>query len=169
MLINYFRHSNYTTWISFKSNRSPHRIDNFIWSLSFLRQVKDCRVFKIVMRSNHTAIQTRFKITAIKSKVTEKVLSQINWKLIGYHKLTNEIFYNSLSKSIAGGTTHSNYNKRILEAGTNTVTINNNKNKVLFHFSRNSLFILIEERGALLFDYRTLGIGKDIHQRQSYD
>ena len=86
------------------------------------------------MRSNHTAILTSFKITEIEFKVTEKVVAQIDWKLIGCHKLNNELFKNSLSKSIADYTTYSNYNKHILEAGTNTATINNQRNKVWFRF-----------------------------------
>ena len=79
------------------------------------------------MCSNHTAILTTFKITAIKLNVTEKLLAQINWKLIGYHKLNNDLFNNSLSTSISGGTEYSNYKKHILEVGTNTVTIKNQK------------------------------------------
>ena len=74
--------------------------------------------------------------------------------------MTNELFNNSLSKSIYGITTYSNYNKRILESGTNTATISNQKNKGWFHFRRNSILPLIKERDALLFDYQTLGIGK---------
>ena len=112
------------------------------------------------MHSNHTAILTIFKIPAIKFKVYEKVIKNIDWKLIGYHNLTNEIFTNSLSKSIDEGTTYSNYNKHILEDGTNTKTISNQKNNGWFHFSRDSLLPLIEERDALLSDYRTVGIGK---------
>ena len=112
------------------------------------------------MRRDHTAIRTSFKLTAIKFKVNEKVVAQIDWKLIGYHKLTNEIFNNILSKSIDGGTTYSDYNKHILEAGTNTATISNQKNKGWFHFSREYLLPLIEERDALLSYNRTLGIGK---------
>ena len=112
------------------------------------------------MRSNHTAILTSFKLTAIKFKVNENVVVHIDWKLIGYHKLTNELFTNSLSKSIYGGTTYSNYNNHILEAGTNTAIIRNQKNKGWFHFSRNSLLPFIEERDMLLSDYLTLGIGK---------
>ena len=112
------------------------------------------------MRSDHTEIPTTFKITAIKFKVYEKLIDHIYWKLIGYHKLTNEIFNNSLSKSIDEGTKYSNYNKHSLEAGRNTTTISNQKNNGWFHFSRDSLLPLIEERDAMLSDYRTLGIGK---------
>ena len=81
------------------------------------------------MRKNHTAILPNFKITAIKFKVTEKVVAHIDCKLIGYHKLTNELFNNSLSKYISGGTAYSKYNNNILEASTNTETLNNQKNK----------------------------------------
>ena len=70
------------------------------------------------MCSYHTDILTSLKITAIKFKVTEKVVVHIYWKLIGYHNLTNGIFNNILFKSIADGTTYSNHNKHILEAGT---------------------------------------------------
>ena len=132
----------------------------FISSRTFFYQVNDCKLVNIRMRSDHTAILTTFKITVIKFKVTEKLVAQTNWKLIGYHKLTNDIFNNSLSKSIAVVIAHSNYNKHILGAGTNTAKINNHKNKGWFHFSRDSLFPLIKERDALLYFYRTLGIVK---------
>ena len=66
------------------------------------------------MRSDHTAILTTFKITAIKFKLTENVVAHINCKLVGCHNLTNDLFDNSLYKSIDGGTTYSNYNKHIL-------------------------------------------------------
>ena len=112
------------------------------------------------MRSDHTAILTTFKTTAIELKYYDKVIEHIYWKLIGYHKLTNELFNNILSKSIDEGTTYSNYNKHILEAGTNTATISNHKNNGWFHFSRDYLLPLIKERDALLSDYLTLGIGK---------
>ena len=114
VLLNYLRRNNYTTWRSFNSTRYPHIIDNFICYRPFFRRVKDCEVFNIGMCSDHTAILNSFKITAIKSKVTEKVVAQIDWKLIGYHNLTNDLFNNILSKYIAGGTTYSNYNKHIL-------------------------------------------------------
>ena len=72
------------------------------------------------------------------------IVSQIYWKLIGYHKLNDEIFNKNISKSIDGSITYSNYNKHILEAGANTATINNHKNKVWFHFRRDSLLPLIK-------------------------
>ena len=160
VLITYFRHDNYTTWRSFNSTRYPHMLDNFICYRQFFRRVKDCRLVNIGMRSDHRVILTSFKLTAIKFKVNEKVVAHIYWKLIGYDKHTNELFNNSLSNSIYEGTTYSDYKNHILEAGTNTATIINQNNKGWFHFSRNSLLTLIEERDALLSDYQTIGIGK---------
>ena len=135
-------------------------LDNFICYRSFFRRVKYCKVVNIGMCSDHTAILTSFKTTEIKFKVNEKVVAHIDWKIIGYYNMTHDLFKNSLSKSIAGGTTYSNYNKHILEAGTNTAIIGNQKNKGWSHFIRDSLLPLIEERNKLLYDYQTLGIGK---------
>ena len=135
-------------------------LDNFICSQPFFCQAKDFKLVNTGIRSGHTAILTSFKITPIKFKLTEKVVAQIDWKIIGYHNLTNDIFNNSLSKSIAGSTTYSKYNKNILEAGTNTATISNQKNKGWFHFICDSLLPLIKEKAALISDYRTLSIGK---------
>ena len=111
------------------------------------------------MRSNHTSIPTTFRITAIKFKLTEKIVAQTDWKLIRYHKTTTE-FNHIISMFIAGSTTYSNYNNHNLEAGTNIAIFNNQRNKLCFHFSRNSLLPLIESRDSLLSDYQTLGIGK---------
>ena len=89
VLLTYFRHKNYTTWRSFNSTRYPHMLDNFIFSWPFFHQVKDCKVVNIGMRSDHTAILTSLKLIAIKFKANEKIVAHIDWKLIGYHKLTN--------------------------------------------------------------------------------
>ena len=61
------------------------------------------------MHRYHTAILTTFKITAIKFKVTDKVVAQIDCKLMGHHKLTSDLFNNSLYKYISGGNTYPNY------------------------------------------------------------
>ena len=54
------------------------------------------------MRSDHAEILTIFKLTEIKFKVNEKIVAHIDWKLIGYHKVNNKLFHNSLSKYIDG-------------------------------------------------------------------
>ena len=135
-------------------------LDTFICSRSFFRRVKDCKVVNIGMRSDHAAVQTTFKITAIKFKVIEKVVTQINWELIGYNETANELFDNILSKSVYGSTIYSDFNKAILQAGAATATTNKQKNKGWFHFSRDFLLPLIKTRDALLSDYWILGIGK---------
>ena len=102
------------------------------------------------MRSDHTAILTTFKIIAIKFKVIEKIVTQTDWNQIGYHKMTNEIFNNILYISIYGITNYSYYNNYILQAGAATATINNQKNKGWFHFSRDFLLLLINTIYAIL-------------------
>ena len=62
--------------------------------------------------------------------------------------------------SIGGSTTYSGYNKYILQACATTATIKNHNNKVWFHFSRNFLLPLIEERYTLIYDYQNLVICK---------
>ena len=96
----------------------------------------------------------------MKLKVTKKIVTQIDWKLIGYHKMTNELFKNSLSMSIDVRNTYSGFNKYILHTGAATATTNNKKNKGWFHFIHDFLLPMIDTRDALLSGYRTLGIGK---------
>ena len=69
VLLTYFRHENHTTWRYFNSTISPNNLDNFICSRPFFCRVKDCKWVNIGMRSDHTAILTSFKLTAIKFKV----------------------------------------------------------------------------------------------------
>ena len=110
----------YILWPRFIRNtgtldtRSPHMLDKFNCSRPLLPLVKDFKAFNIGMCSDHIFILTTFKITAIKFKVTEKIVAQNDWKLIGYHKMNNELFNNRLSMSISGSTTYSKYNKHIL-------------------------------------------------------
>ena len=125
VLLTYYGHESYTTWRSFNSTRSLHILEIFICYQPFFCRVKDCKVVNIEMRSEHTSISTSFKLTAIKFKVNEKIAARIDWKLIGYHKLNNKLFSNSLSNYIDQSNTYSNYNKHILESGTNTATIIN--------------------------------------------
>ena len=98
-------HNYYTIWRYFNYTGYPHMLNNFICYRPFFFRVKDRKVVNIGMRSDPTAIIATFKIIAIKLKVTEKVVAQINWKLIGYHKMNNELFKISLSNFISGGTT----------------------------------------------------------------
>ena len=77
------------------------------------------------MCRDHTAIYTTFKLKAIKFKVTEKIVTYIEWKIIGNHKKTNDLFNNSLSMSVYGRTTYSKFNKYILQAVSGTAITKN--------------------------------------------
>ena len=123
----------------------------------------------IGMCSIHTDIQNTFKITAIKFKVTEKIVTKIHWKIIGYHKTTNEIFSNTLSMSLDGITTYSNFKNYILQAGAATTTTRNKNKKGLFHFSLNSLLTLIDIRDILYLNIGPSVFEKEDRHRQSYN
>ena len=92
--------------------------------------------------------------------VIEKIVTQIDWNIIGYQNTTNELFDNILFMYVDFITTYSNFNKYILQVDTTAATTNNNKNKGWFHFSREFLPPLINTRDALFSDYWNLGIGK---------
>ena len=72
VLLSYFTHNCYTTWKSFAIENSPHMLDNFICSETFLKRVHNCKVSNIGVRSDHSAVIVSFRITAIKFKVKEK-------------------------------------------------------------------------------------------------
>ena len=82
------------------------------------------------MCSEHKVVQNKFKITTDHFKVTEKIVTHINWNLIVYYKMINEIYFTiaylclytvSLPKT--------KFYKYILQAGAATATTNNQKNK----------------------------------------
>ena len=54
------------------------------------------RVVNLGMRINQIAVQE------IKFKATDKIVTQIYWKIIGYHKTTSYLFNNRLSMCIYG-------------------------------------------------------------------
>ena len=116
--------------------------------------------FNIGMCINHTTTPTIFKNTVIKFKVIEEIVNHTDWKLIGYHKRTNEIFNNIISMPIDGRTKNFNYNKYILQDSATTTTFKDQNNKGWYQFSRKSPLTLINARNALLSGYQILGIGK---------
>ena len=160
MLLTYFKHSNYNIRWYFNPTISQHMVDNFICSQKFFFQVKYYKVVNIGIRSDHTAVQTNFKITEIKFKLTDNIVTYIYWNLIGYHKKANELFNNILSMSVEGSTTYYDLNNYILHDGSATATTNNQNNKGWFHFICDFLLPLIDTRDALLYYHLTLGIGK---------
>ena len=58
-------------------------IDNFVCAKPFYHRVSDCKVVDTGARIDHSAVQVKFRITAIKSKVKENVKVQVDWTTIG--------------------------------------------------------------------------------------
>ena len=160
VLLTYFICSNYTTWWSFNPDKWLHMLDNCVWSQMLFFQVKDWIVVNCVIHSYNKAEQKTSRVTSIKSKLTGKSAAKHYWKLIGYHESSNELFNDNFSKSVNDDPNDSEFNTSTLEAGVDTATKNEQKNKGWFNFSPDSLLLLIDTRDALLSDYQTLGIGK---------
>ena len=59
VLLSYFTHKCYTTWKSFAIGNSPHMLDSFICSESFLKRVRDCKVSNIGVRSEEWGAVTK--------------------------------------------------------------------------------------------------------------
>ena len=66
IILSFFAHSNYVTYSNFSDAKSQHRLDNFISSFVFFKQISDCKVTKLGVRSDHAAISVKFRLTAIK-------------------------------------------------------------------------------------------------------
>ena len=104
VLLSYFTHKCYTTWNSFAIGNSPHMLDNFIFSESFLKRVRDCKVSNIGFRSDQSAVIASFRITAIKFKVKGKINKIIDWKKINGDAETNIEFNLRLSEILQKST-----------------------------------------------------------------
>ena len=59
-------HSNYVSYRSFNDAKTPHMLDNFISCSRLFKRISDCKVTKLGVRSDHVAIMTQFRLTAIK-------------------------------------------------------------------------------------------------------
>ena len=65
LLLSYFKHHNYVTYRSFNERKTAHMLDNFICCDNLFKQISDCKVTRSGVRSDHTAIMTKFRLTSI--------------------------------------------------------------------------------------------------------
>ena len=66
ILLSYFKHNNYITYRSFNDKKSAHMLDNFLCCDQLSKRISDYKVTKLGVRSDHTAIVTKFRFTSIK-------------------------------------------------------------------------------------------------------
>ena len=96
----YFTHDNYVTYRNFSASKSPHMLDNFICCNDFFKHVIDCKVVKTGARSDHSPIQVKFKLMAIKLNMTKSDMIVIDWENIRINKEAKETFNANLHVSL---------------------------------------------------------------------
>ena len=110
--------------------------------------------------SDHLSLQVKFRITAIKFKVKEKVKLQVDWTTIGENVETNDLFNVNLFQLPPKDPTYTQFNHCIYKAAGMTAVTTNWKNKGWLHHRRDILISLIEIRDEILTQYHTIGIEK---------
>ena len=70
------------TYRSFNESKNPHMIDNFISCGKFIKIISDCKVNRLVVRSDHAVIMTQFRLKAIKFNNDRDDITIIDWQKI---------------------------------------------------------------------------------------
>ena len=106
--------------------KNPHMLDNFIICGKFFNRIRYCKVNRIGVRSDHAAIMTQFRLTAIKFKNYRDDITIINWQKIQREKTENSIFNTKLFKLTFSTDTaalrYTEFNTNILSAARYTAT-----------------------------------------------
>ena len=100
ILLSYYTHDNYVTYRNFSASKIPHILDNFICCDKFLKRVTDCKVVTTGARSDHSTIQEKIKLTAIKYNIPKEETIVIGWETIRTEKDYGEIFNDKLHLSL---------------------------------------------------------------------
>ena len=79
ILLSYFKHNNYITYRSFNDKKSAYMLDNFICFDQLFKIISDCKVTKLGVRSDHTAIITKLRLTSIKFNNKQQQSTVIDW------------------------------------------------------------------------------------------
>ena len=82
ILLTYFKHNNYVSYRSFNDKKSPHMLDNFVCCDQFFKRISDCKVTKLGVRSDHSAIISKFRLTSIKFNNEQRQSTVIDWEQI---------------------------------------------------------------------------------------
>ena len=88
ILLSYFKHNNYITYRLFHDKNSAHMLYNFVCYDQRFKSISDCKITKIGVRSDHTAIITKFILTSIKFKNEQQEYTVIDWENIRTYEET---------------------------------------------------------------------------------
>ena len=170
VLLTYFKHHNYVTYRSFNESHIAHMLDNIICCNKFSKIISDCKVTRSGVRSDHTAVVAKFRLTSIKFNYTRDEPSIIDWEKIRTDKEAKSDFNNRLTTLTAHGNTlpdpfaesqYTAFNTAILTAATDTAMRQKKKNQGWFHHSNSVLLPAIHHRDHLLHYLRSRDPFKD--------
>ena len=91
-------------------------LEIFICAKTFFRQVSNWKVVNIGARSDNSAVQVKFQITAINLKVKWNVKLQVDWTTIGENVKTNDLFNVNLFQMLPKEPTYTQFNQCIFQA-----------------------------------------------------
>ena len=129
-------------------------LENFICCDQLFKRISNCKVKKFGVRSDHTAIITKFRLTLIKFNNEQQQSPVINWERIIIDDETISIFNNKLyeltkdNKILSYDYTY--FNSAILISEEDTATKKRKNNQGWFHYSEIILFPVIQHRDHLL-------------------
>ena len=101
-------------------------LDNFVYCDQLFKNISDCKVTKLGVISDHTAIVTEFILTSIKSNNERQESIVIDWQKIRTDEETKYFFNDKLYELMKNNKSLSNYytnfNSAILLSAQDTAT-----------------------------------------------
>ena len=140
-------------------------LDNFICCDNLFKRISDCKFTQSGVRSNHTAIVTKFRLTFIKFHNNwNKATTVVDWEKIRTDKKAKSDFndkLNILFNNHSAKSPYTDFNSAILIAAKDTATKQRTKNQGWFHHSNSILLPAIHHRNRLLHHLRSQDPSED--------
>ena len=100
--------------------------DNFISCDRFFKRISDCKIVDYGIKSDHSAVLIKFRITAIKFINTQKEITVTDWEKIRTNPATRATFNAKLTSrnntEQSGSDEYTAFNQDILTAAAETAT-----------------------------------------------
>eukprot|EP00956_Cyclotella_meneghiniana_P041976 scaffold247383_cov38-Cyclotella_meneghiniana.AAC.1 len=152
----YFKHDKYTTHTSnFTSPPTPLTLDSISVSSNGVKNVRDCKVCKLGVPSDHSAILLTICLTSIKHKdPSELSLGAIDWHTIRQNEDKRNHFNNFIKENMPLNPSYSEFNQIIMDAGYATATTPKYRRVGWFENDKENLQPLILKKSELLHKIR---------------
>ena len=154
----YFNHDSYTTHVSkFTTPHTPLMLDSISVSSNGVKKVRDCKVSKIGVPSDHSAIMLKFCLTSIKYKDHSELSNGIiDWHAIRTDDSKRSQFNSLIKENLPPNPSYTAYNRAIMAAGYATATKSKDRRIGWFENDREALQPLINKKAEILHNIRAL-------------